>query len=58
MGFETTLLDPSTPFTNGQYFVKIRNVTKNSEVSYWRIFLSGADTTNQWVETIQFLQQM
>ena len=33
MAFETTLLDPSTPYTNGLYFVKVMNVTKNTEVT-------------------------
>lgn len=47
MAFETTLLDPSTPYTNGLYFVKVMNVTKNTEVTAG-LFSSGADTTNQW----------
>ena len=56
MAFETTLLDPSTPFTNGQYFVKIRNETKNSEAIAG--LLAGDDNTIHGQEIIQFSQQM
>ena len=48
MAFETTLLDPSTPFTNGQYFVKIRNETKNSEAIAPGL-LAGDNNNNPWI---------
>ena len=47
MAFETTLLNPTSPHNNGLYYVKIRNVTKNSEV-IGGAFSSGSVNTNLW----------
>ena len=47
MAFETALLNSTSPHTNGQYYVKIRNVTKNSEV-IGGAFNSGSVNANLW----------
>ena len=54
MPFETTLLDPSTSFTSGLYFIKVTNITKNSAVIAGN-FSSGADNANTWVGNLSLI---